>query len=238
MTHGSCNFAPSKDLEHVQALLERKRRDRAAAAIADGADPSLLSPTDSPLSSAFPDFGQISESELREVEIEAEKRLRPFACGVGDCSRRYKNMNGLRYHYQHSGEHGAIGLTMLASGTHECLNHGSGSRDNSATRGERESRKAAKAKVNSVPPSRSNSSSSRPTLTYTQYPNADPVPPASAFASASQAQAQLAYQQRYAEHQRVQFAQQQKPESQTQPQPQGPPKLTFGQTYSIKTEAA
>jgi transcription factor SFP1 len=30
-------------------------------------------------------------------------------------------MNGLRYHYQHSGEHGARGLTLLASGLHECL---------------------------------------------------------------------------------------------------------------------
>ncbi|TEB26472.1 hypothetical protein FA13DRAFT_1039759 [Coprinellus micaceus] len=63
----------------------------------------------------------ITETELREVEREAEKRLRPFACGVGDCQRRYKNMNGLRYHYQHSGEHGAVGLALLASGQHECL---------------------------------------------------------------------------------------------------------------------
>lgn len=32
-------------------------------------------------------------------------------------------MNGLRYHYQHSGDHGAIGLALLASGQHECLSH-------------------------------------------------------------------------------------------------------------------
>ena len=37
----------------------------------------------------------LSESELREVEREAERRLRPYACGVGECQRRYKNMNGL-----------------------------------------------------------------------------------------------------------------------------------------------
>jgi transcription factor SFP1 len=30
-------------------------------------------------------------------------------------------MNGLRYHYQHSGDHGAVGLQRLASGKHECL---------------------------------------------------------------------------------------------------------------------
>ena len=28
-------------------------------------------------------------------------------------------MNGLRYHYQHSGDHGAIGLALLASGNHD-----------------------------------------------------------------------------------------------------------------------
>ncbi|CCM00213.1 uncharacterized protein FIBRA_02241 [Fibroporia radiculosa] len=94
--HGSCNFAPPKDLEQIQALLESKRSQK------DNNEP-------------------MSESELREVEREAERRLRPYACGVGDCQRRYKNMNGLRYHYQHSGDHGAIGLALLASGQHECL---------------------------------------------------------------------------------------------------------------------
>jgi len=99
MTHGSCNFAPPKDLEHLQALLASKRSQKS-----EEGEP-------------------LSESELREVEKEAERRLRPYACGVGDCQRRYKNMNGLRYHYQHSGDHGAIGLALLASGQHECLQH-------------------------------------------------------------------------------------------------------------------
>ena len=105
MTHGSCNFAPPKDLEQVQALLASKRSAREAA----GEDDNM-----------------ITEGEMREVEREAERRLRPFACGVGDCQRRYKNMNGLRYHYQHSGDHGAVGLTLLASGQHECLQHAHG----------------------------------------------------------------------------------------------------------------
>jgi len=112
MTHGSCNFAPPKDLEQVQALLASKRSQRQAAeANGEEVDPS---------------FGMISEGEMREVEREAERRLRPFACGVADCQRRYKNMNGLRYHYQHSGDHGAIGLALLASGQHECLQHAHG----------------------------------------------------------------------------------------------------------------
>lgn len=54
-------------------------------------------------------------------EREAERRLRPYCCQVAPCQRRYKNMNGLRYHYQHSGEHGAVGLRMLAEGRHDAL---------------------------------------------------------------------------------------------------------------------
>ncbi|KAF8840113.1 hypothetical protein BDN67DRAFT_1003214 [Paxillus ammoniavirescens] len=113
MTHGSCNFAPPKDLEQVQALLASKRSAREAAG---------------------DDDNTITEGELREVEREAERRLRPFACGVGDCQRRYKNMNGLRYHYQHSGDHGAIGLALLASGQHECLQHAHGKNSTSSSR--------------------------------------------------------------------------------------------------------
>ncbi|RPD71187.1 hypothetical protein L226DRAFT_547467 [Lentinus tigrinus ALCF2SS1-7] len=107
MTHGSCNFAPPKDLEHLQELLANKRNEKARAAGENVSEGEVT----------------LSESELREVEKEAERRLRPYACGVGDCQRRYKNMNGLRYHYQHSGDHGAIGLALLASGQHECLQH-------------------------------------------------------------------------------------------------------------------
>ncbi|KAF6756679.1 hypothetical protein DFP72DRAFT_1168833 [Ephemerocybe angulata] len=163
MTHGSCNFAPPKDLEHVKDLLERKRRERDAQALANGTTPlnrsvslggnsgadggsstgnqnhnpahigGLPTTLDTALLNSYYDLNlqsmNITETELREVEREAEKRLRPFACGVGDCQRRYKNMNGLRYHYQHSGEHGAVGLALLASGQHECLqNNHSGKR--------------------------------------------------------------------------------------------------------------
>lgn len=132
ITHGSCNFAPPKDLEHVKDLLERKRRDKEREAVENGTliqngtltRSTSLDGTESPASlliaTDYPDLS-ITETELREVEREAERRLRPYACGVGDCQRRYKNMNGLRYHYQHSGEHGAVGLAMLASGQHECL---------------------------------------------------------------------------------------------------------------------
>lgn len=172
-THGSCNFAPPKDLEHVKDLLERKRREREARESANtgegnstadsatglsrsasmgsigtkaegantGSPPSTSAATNSTPNlngignsndmsySDLAALGSITETELREVEKEAEKRLRPFACSVGDCQRRYKNMNGLRYHYQHSGDHGAVGLALLAGGLHECLsgNHNNNS---------------------------------------------------------------------------------------------------------------
>jgi transcription factor SFP1 len=126
MTHGSCNFAPPKDLEHVKDLLERKKRERErerdlgfGRSFSGSNTPATSGPA-TPTTELAAEYG-ITEMDLREVEKEAERRLRPFACGVGDCQRRYKNMNGLRYHYQHSGEHGAQGLALLASGQHECL---------------------------------------------------------------------------------------------------------------------
>ncbi|KAF7329075.1 hypothetical protein MKEN_00168000 [Mycena kentingensis (nom. inval.)] len=108
LTHGSCSFAPAKDVEAVRAMLERKRVAQASANISEEepvSAPSQASPT------------QLSQAEINEVEA----RMRPYACGIGDCTRRYKNMNGLRYHYQHSGDHGAVGLSLLAGGLHGCL---------------------------------------------------------------------------------------------------------------------
>lgn len=52
-------------------------------------------------------------------EAEAEEKSRPFVCQVGGgCTKRYRQMNGLRYHYLNSGAHGAIGLAMVAQGKH------------------------------------------------------------------------------------------------------------------------
>ena len=156
MTHGSCNFAPPKDLEHVKDLLERKRRERegmsgetengtgltrsaslgSAPAVLqhqrsittpstpiNSGHPSPLSHSTSPSTSPPPseftslapsrqpsppsqspvrqnsrlspsailtysDLSNISEHDLREVEREAERRLKPYACGIGECQRR------------------------------------------------------------------------------------------------------------------------------------------------------
>ena len=151
MTHGSCNFAPPKDLEHVKDLLERKRRERegmngetengsgltrsasvGSVPVADqqsttspstpsshpsphstspettpppstSSAPSPSSGQSSPPSQSpvrqndrlspsailtYSDLSNMSEHDLREVEREAERRLRPYACSVGDCQRR------------------------------------------------------------------------------------------------------------------------------------------------------
>ncbi|KIY61929.1 hypothetical protein CYLTODRAFT_199689 [Cylindrobasidium torrendii FP15055 ss-10] len=204
MTHGTCNFAPPKDLEQVQALLERKRRDRAAAVAAGQIEEG---PADSGVPNNSP-YGEITDAELREVEREAERRLRPFACGVGDCTRRYKNMNGLRYHYQHSGEHGAIGLAMLASGVHECLNNSGHGRESSAARAEREGRKRASNK--SSPTSRATSLSRVDSAPATPTTATGPARPAYAPPPV-QYSTQVSYQQRYADHQRPPFQQQPPP---------------------------
>lgn len=63
------------------------------------------------LERGFADEDELSASDIREVE----RRVRPFACGVGSCLRRYKNANGLKYHYEHTGRHGIEGLRLLAS---------------------------------------------------------------------------------------------------------------------------
>ena len=53
------------------------------------------------------------------MERKTERKLKPYCCQP--CQRRYKNMDGLRYHYQHSGLHGAIGLRILAEERHDAM---------------------------------------------------------------------------------------------------------------------
>ncbi|KAK7062752.1 hypothetical protein VNI00_000241 [Paramarasmius palmivorus] len=271
ITHGSCNFAPPKDLEHVQALLERKRKEKEkAAAGGDDSEPGTplrLSPTStshpptapgsaansapssalqspsldgnmqlpSPSHTNFPhssqpnsphplsqssvsgqasgnslllsDLSLLGESDLREIERETEKRVRPFACTVGDCPRRYKNMNGLRYHYQHSGEHGAVGLAMLASGVHECLQQNGSTNQHHHGPGHRE-RRRLKAE------SRGASRAGTPPVPQQQVPTSTAILQQGQAQQQAQAQNQhvfthLAYQQQFAEHQRAQYAAQQ-----------------------------
>lgn len=99
MTHGSCNFAPPKDLEHIQALVASRRREKAeGAGLGHGCHAAGTLGGEGGAVGGLDELGELglSETEMREVEKEAERRVRPYACGVGECQRRYKNMNGLR----------------------------------------------------------------------------------------------------------------------------------------------
>lgn len=50
---------------------------------------------------------------------EAEELAKPYLCAAGQgCKKRYRQMNGLKYHYMNSGPHGEIGLMLLTQGTH------------------------------------------------------------------------------------------------------------------------
>ena len=162
MTHGSCNFAPPKDLEHVKDLLERKRREREGMggdtesgsgltrSASLGSAPAIVqhqqsattpptpttsghpSPSTSPPPSGsnsldtspqppspplqspikqnnrlspsailtYSDLSNISEHDLREVEREAERRLRPYACGIGECQRRLVKFDFQEFFFQ------------------------------------------------------------------------------------------------------------------------------------------
>lgn len=51
-----------------------------------------------------------SPSSKPALAIQPEKA---YVCQVGNCDKRYKNLNGLRYHYLHSGSHGLLGLQLL-----------------------------------------------------------------------------------------------------------------------------
>lgn len=54
-------------------------------------------------------------SSSESISSEASKFERVYICQVGACGKRYKNLNGLRYHYLHSGSHGLLGMQLLAS---------------------------------------------------------------------------------------------------------------------------
>ncbi|KAJ8497021.1 hypothetical protein ONZ51_g714 [Trametes cubensis] len=209
MTHGSCNFAPPKDLEHLQELLASKRSEKAAKAGENGASEAEVT---------------LSDAELREVEKEAERRLRPYACGVGDCQRRYKNMNGLRYHYQHSGDHGAIGLALLASGQHECLQHNKSHSRNATPSQSGPSSQPQSAPRTPTTPSGQTSFAQQQQAAFSQppsYQNATMNPPTYTYQpSANQ-----------------QYAQQQAPQQYAQPQQQQPSSSQYStQGYSMSMQ--
>lgn len=92
LTHGTCSPNSHEDRIPVwQALLAND------------------DPTDKHCVSDGSKHGSVAES------------VRPYACTVEDCTRRYQTIAGLKYHYFHSALHGIRGLQLLAGGKHECL---------------------------------------------------------------------------------------------------------------------
>ncbi|WFD29782.1 Transcriptional regulator of ribosomal biogenesis proteins [Malassezia sp. CBS 17886] len=68
-------------------------------------------PPTSPVQSAtVPRDGNGMHSKVHVAAAQLEKT---YVCQVGNCDKRYKNLNGLRYHYLHSGSHGLLGLQLL-----------------------------------------------------------------------------------------------------------------------------
>lgn len=66
---------------------------------------SYASPMQSPSSSSRQDSASKAASNAQSDKA--------YVCQVGNCDKRYKNLNGLRYHYLHSGSHGLLGLQLL-----------------------------------------------------------------------------------------------------------------------------
>ena len=60
----------------------------------------------------------IPTADLLEVELEAERRLKPFACRAGACTKRYKGMNGLKYHSQYAKKCVGWGERVLVHATY------------------------------------------------------------------------------------------------------------------------
>ena len=77
--YGHCNFASPEDLEAPRVLLAQK------GTINGDVNPGA----------------QVTEEELHEIE----RRLRPYACGIDDCQRRYLGMKDLRTSLPHPGSH-------------------------------------------------------------------------------------------------------------------------------------
>lgn len=120
--HGHCN----QNLRNVNGVAAGTNADPAQAAnrplapekgIASTSD---TKPDASALGSAFPLFGNDDAANKGQkgpdTPGKASNNVPPekmYVCQVGNCDKRYKNLNGLRYHYLHSGSHGLLGLQLL-----------------------------------------------------------------------------------------------------------------------------
>jgi transcription factor SFP1 len=126
--HGHCNqnnLPPSQQMQQTPAGSRAATPTRPVAgsparptintgvAAKAGAASPALSGTPTPTSSAPTSPRTAATAALAaNTEYKVEKM---YLCQVGACGKRYKNLNGLRYHYLHSGSHGMLGLALLSS---------------------------------------------------------------------------------------------------------------------------
>lgn len=103
----------------TEAITAAVRRASAASSSSSSstvpapAIPLSQSPTDSITTPSPPSSTPSSPRSFSESEEASGKVERAYICQVGSCGKRYKNLNGLRYHYLHSGSHGLLGLQLL-----------------------------------------------------------------------------------------------------------------------------
>ncbi|UZJ54844.1 hypothetical protein CBS101457_004164 [Exobasidium rhododendri] len=108
-------IATASGVDTIKAMMKASTPAIAASkptTTASSTESENVAGTPSP-SSSTPGSPRSSSDSLNSDA--ASKVDRVYICQVGSCGKRYKNLNGLRYHYLHSGSHGLLGLQMLSS---------------------------------------------------------------------------------------------------------------------------
>lgn len=105
--HGQCNQNNLPPQQQISAVVNDKVRG--VAAVKNGTDPTTPS-SENGGSSPTGSSPDTTRSDGAAAQAKPEKM---YICQVGSCGKRYKNLNGLRYHYLHSGSHGLLGLQLL-----------------------------------------------------------------------------------------------------------------------------
>lgn len=120
--HGHCN----QNLRNVNGVSAGASSDPSQAANKPATPEKVASsagdtkPEASFLGSAFPLFNSDDAANKSQKGLDTPSKPnnnvppeKMYVCQVGNCDKRYKNLNGLRYHYLHSGSHGLLGLQLL-----------------------------------------------------------------------------------------------------------------------------
>lgn len=123
--HGQCNQNNIPPQQQLSAVVNEKTSNDGSGKATEISGPTTptgaVGPNglaDSPESTSSPSTSMPGSPKSTHGSINgdgsaANKFERVYICQVGNCGKRYKNLNGLRYHYLHSGSHGMLGLQLL-----------------------------------------------------------------------------------------------------------------------------